>query len=481
MKQVKFNDYNLQEEILKSLDLLGYDYLTEVQQETIDKALEGKDIVCKSETGSGKTLAFAVPISNKIIWEESEPQALILTPTRELAMQISKEFFNVGRLKRLSVVEVFGKSPFYNQEMELKQKTHVVVGTPGRVIDHIERGTLEVSNIKYLVIDESDEMLNMGFLDQVETIINKMPKNKQTMLFSATMPEDVEKLCFRYLQKPEYIEIDSSDNVLDRIIEESYIVDKDLKLKLLNEILIVENPDRAVMFCNTREEVDSLFEFLDEKKYSVDKIHGGMEQIERTRAMNRYKKGDFRYLIATDVASRGIDVDDITHVINYDIPRESEIYVHRIGRTARVDKKGKAITLYSVYEDKYIKQIENDLNTRIQKKERPSKNEVERNYNSFIDKMNKNPKATKNIAKELNEDIFKIHISSGKKNKMRPGDIVGAICSIDGVSAEDIGIINIIDTASFVEILNNKGNKVLTALQKTPIKGKMRTVSKARA
>ena len=197
--------------------------------------------------------------------------------------------------------------------------------------------------------------------------------------------------------------------------------------------------------------------------------------------MNRYKKGKYRYLIATDVASRGIDVDDITHVINYDIPRESDLYIHRIGRTARVDKKGKAITLYHYYERKYFTQIENDLDTTIIKKEHPSRKQIDENYKDFMDKMKKSPAPTKNIAKELNEDIFKIHISSGKKNKMRPGDIVGAICSIDGVNSEDIGIINIIDTASFVEILNNKGKLVLKALQKSPIKGKMRTVSKAKA
>lgn len=481
METKKFRDYKLQEEILKALDLLGYETLTKVQVKTMGKAIDGKDIVCKSETGSGKTLAFAVPILNKIVWEESEPQALILTPTRELAMQISKEFFNVGRLKRISVVEVYGKSPFYNQQMELKQKTHVVVGTPGRIIDHIEKGTLDISNIKYLVIDESDEMLNMGFLDQVETIINKVPKEKQAMLFSATMPEDVEKLCYRYLKNPEYIEIESSDNVLDRIIEESYVLDKESKLDALNKILIRENPNRAVIFCNTREEVDSVYDFLKEKKYSIEKIHGGMDQSERTKSMNSYKKGKYRYLIATDVASRGIDVDDITHVINYDIPREPEIYTHRIGRTARVDKKGKAISLYHYYERKYFAQIENDLNTIITKKTLPNKNEIDQNYNNFMEKMKTSPDPTKNIAKELNKDIFKIHISSGKKNKMRPGDIVGAICSIDGVNAEDIGIINIIDTASFVEILNDKGKIVLKALQKSPIKGKMRTVSKAKA
>jgi len=345
MTKISFKEYKLSEEILKSVDILKFKSPTIVQQKVIPIALEERDIVVKSQTGSGKTAAFAIPICELVNWEENKPQALVLTPTRELAVQVREDFFNIGRFKRLKVAAVYGKAPFYNQERELKQKTHIVVGTPGRTIDHIKEGNFTTDNIKYLVLDEADEMLSMGFLGQVEEIISALPAKRVTMLFSATMPEDIEFLCSEYMKDPEYVEIQSESLTVDRIGQEGYMVDEDDKIDLLKDITIVENPDSCIIFCNTREKVDEVYAELNRANYTSDKIHGGMEQKDRMKVMDDFKHGYFRYLVATDVAARGIDVDNITHVINYDIPDDAESYIHRIGRTGRIGNLGMAVTI----------------------------------------------------------------------------------------------------------------------------------------
>ena len=479
MTKISFKEYNLSEEILKSVDILKFKSPTIVQQKVIPIALKENDIVVKSQTGSGKTAAFAIPICELVNWEENKPQALVLTPTRELAVQVREDFFNIGRFKRLKVAAVYGKAPFYNQERELKQKTHVVVGTPGRTIDHIESGTLDLSEIRYLVIDEADEMLNMGFIEQIETIIDHLPKNRTTMLFSATMPEDIEFLCSKYMKNPEYVEIKSESLTVDRIEQEGYIVDEEYKVELLKDITIVENPDSCIIFCNTREKVDEVYAELSRANYTSDKIHGGMEQKDRMKVMEDFKHGYFRYLVATDVAARGIDVDNITHVINYDIPRETESYVHRIGRTGRKGKSGKAITFISERETRFLDDIIEYIGRDIILKERPENNIVKSLRNDFFEKMSFKPEIKESKGDELNKEIMKIHINAGKKTKMRAVDIVGTLCNIEGMTADDIGIINILDISTFVEILNNKGEMVLKKLQTTPIKGRMRNVNKA--
>ncbi len=474
-----FKDYKLSEDILKSIDLLNYKEPTEVQKKVIPLALEAKDIVVKSQTGSGKTGAFAIPICQMIDWEENKPQALILTPTRELAMQVREDFFNIGRFKRLKIVSVYGRSPFYNQERALKQKAHVVVATTGRIKDHIDRGTIDISMIKYLVIDEADEMFNMGFLQQVEDIINLLPKERMTMLFSATLAKDIEDLSKEYMKDPKYIEIEDESAIEDKIDQWGYRVEEKEKIGLLKDITIVENPDSCIIFANTRERVDEIFEELGLENYTCDKIHGGMEQRDRTKVMDDFRSGYFRYLIATDVAARGIDIDNITHIINYDVPLESESYVHRIGRTGRIDKTGRAITLISNRDARILRDIEEYIDMEIPIEERPLKEEVEKLEVLFKEKMSKRPEVKESKTEELNKDIMKIHINAGRKTKMRPVDIVGTLCNLDGMTADDIGIINILDISSFVEILNGKGEMVLDQLQTTTIKGRLRNVNKA--
>ena len=479
MVEASFNGYQLSNELLKAISLLNFHRPTSVQEQVIPAVLKQKDIIIKSQTGSGKTAAFAIPICELVDREENKPQALVIVPTRELAIQVKEDIFNIGRFKRLKVAAVYGKSPLNYQIKELKQKTHVVVGTPGRIIDHIERGSLDISIIKYLVIDEADKMLTMGFIEQIETIITRLSKERVTMLLSATMPSDIEVLCEKYLKAPLRIEVEEQTTVTDRITQARYTVVQQEKLKLLNDIMIVENPDSCIIFCNTKQKVDQVYQGLRSLKYTCEKIHGGMEQRDRLNVMNDFKLGAFRYLVATDVAARGIDIDDISLVVNYDIPLDSESYVHRIGRTGRKDRQGRAITFVTPFEDKFLKEIEHYIGEEILLKEKPASETVNQLKPEFIEKINTEPEIKETKGAGLSKEIMKLHINAGKKTKMRPVDIVGTLCSIKGMTAADIGIINIRDISTFVEVLNNKGELVLKALQKTPIKGRVRKVSKA--
>jgi ATP-dependent RNA helicase DeaD len=479
MIKANFNDYQLSSELLKAISMLHYKSPTKVQEQVIPAVLEQKDIIVKSQTGSGKTAAFAIPICELVDWDENKPQALVIVPTRELAIQVKEDIFNIGRFKRLKVSAIFGKSPFYNQEKELKQKTHVVVGTPGRIIDHIERGTFDTSKIKYLVIDEADEMLNMGFIEQIETIITSLSKERVTVLLSATMPRDIDVLCNKYMKEPIHAEIEEQNSTADRIYQERYTVDERDKIKLLRDITIVENPDSCIIFCNTKQKVDEVYNELANLKYTCEKIHGGMEQRDRLRVMNDFKQGYFRYLVATDVAARGIDIDNISLVINYDIPQDRESYVHRIGRTGRISREGRAITFVTKNESKFLHEIHQYIGKEIPLKERPEKETVNHSKQEFAEKINTAPEIKETKGAQLNKEIMKLHINAGKKTKMRAVDIVGTLCNIKGMTAEDIGIINIVDVSTFVEILNNKGELVFKELQRTPIKGRLRKVSKA--
>lgn len=468
----KFEKFKLSKEIMKSLDVLEYKEPTGVQEKVIPEVLFNKDLIVKSQTGTGKTGAFVIPLCEKVKWEENDPQVLILSPTRELAIQIGEDVKNIGRYKRIKGVSVYGKSPFKDQAQELKGKTHIVIGTPGRVLDHIDRGTFNTSNIKYLVIDEADEMLNMGFIRQVEGVIRRIPKKRVTMLFSATIPEEIQELCSKHLNRPVNIEVESNGLVVDRIENILFRVKGEEKLKYLRMLLAKEKPETAVIFCRTKENVDVEYDYLNSLGYSVDKIHGGMLQKDRISTMERFKKGDFRILVATDIASRGIDVEGITHVINIDVPLEKESYVHRIGRTARAGKSGKAITFVTPYEDRFLNDIEEYIGFKISQKNLREIALDERLLESEESVLKKKAKKKDSKGKNINKEITKLYFNGGKKKKIRAVDFVGTISNIDGVSAEDIGIIEIGDMGSYVEILNGKGKIVLDKLRDSTIKGK---------
>ncbi|AWK51893.1 RNA helicase [Clostridium beijerinckii] len=475
----EFSKFKIGEELLKSIEGLGYSSPSEVQEKVIPEILKDNDVIVKSQTGSGKTAAFGIPLCEKIDWDENSPQVLVLTPTRELAVQVSEDISNIGRFKRIKAVAVFGKEPISDQIRKLKQKTHIVVGTPGRVFDHIDKGSLDLSKIKYFVIDEADEMLNMGFIEQVESIIKRLPRKKVTMLFSATMPDEIKGLSQKHMNKPVDISIESQKLITDNIEHSLYYVNYEKKLENLNSILIHEKPETAIIFARTQENVDKIFDNLKNRHYSVNKIHGGMLQKERLSTMESYKRGDFRLLVATDVAARGIDIDGITHVINFELPVEKEAYVHRIGRTGRAGAKGKAISFCVKEKDNLLSQIEELIGFKIPICYIPGKEQIEKESIESIEILQSKPKIKKEKAKIINTNITKIYLNGGKKKKLRAGDIVGAICKIDGVSADDIGIIDVQDSVSYVDILNGKGKKVIEELKNMTIKGKKINIEKA--
>lgn len=475
----KFHNYKISKDILKALHGLGYDIPTEVQDRVISPALEKKDMIVKAQTGSGKTAAYAVPVCEFIEWLENKPQALILTPTRELAVQVKEDFINIGRFKRIKAAAVYGGHPFSNEKTELKQKTHVVTGTPGRIMDHIRKGTLPLEKIGFLIIDEADRMLDMGFIQQVEEIIRKLPKERVTMLFSATMPEEVKKISLDYMKEPVSIDVSGDTITIDTIHHFLYMTSEEDKFHLLTDVMTMEQADSCIIFCSTKDRVDMVYERLNDLGYSCDKIHGGMEQQDRLSAMKDFKRGKYRYLIATDVAARGIDAENISLVLNYDIPLDTENYVHRTGRTGRAGQKGRAISFVTFAQTKYLQDIEALIGFKIEEAVKPSKEEVASHKPIFDKKMNTAPPIKKIKSDQLNKGIMKLRFNGGKKKKLRATNFVGVISNLEGVTAEDIGIITIQDTLTYVEILNGKGPLVLNAMKNTTICGKLLKVGKA--
>jgi ATP-dependent RNA helicase DeaD len=473
----KFHNYIISEDIAKALNGLEYDIPTEVQARVIPAALQKNNLIVKAQTGSGKTAAYAIPICEFIEWLENKPQALILTPTRELAVQVKEDFTNIGRFKRIKAAAIYGGHPFSIERAELKQKTHVVVGTPGRVLDHIKKGTLPLSKINLLVIDEADRMLDMGFIEQVEAIMKELSEERMTMLFSATMSDEVKRLSSNYMRNPINIDVSEAGIVTADINHALYITGEEDKFDLLTDVMIVENPDSCIIFCSTKDQVDLVCKRLNDLGYPCNKMHGGMEQDDRLSAIKRFKRGEYRYLIATDVAARGIDIENISLVINYDLPLDEENYVHRTGRTGRAGQKGNAISFVVPTQTRYLQDIEELIGFKIQERTKPSKEKVANQKPFFDKKMNTVPKIKKMKSDQLNKDIMKLRFNGGKKKKLRATNFVGVISNLDGVKAEDIGIITIQDTLTYIEILNGKGPLVLEAMKHTMICGKQLKVS----
>jgi superfamily II DNA/RNA helicase len=363
------------------------------------------------------------------------------------------------------------------QKRELRQRVHVIVGTPGRTFDHIERKNINLDEIKYLIIDEADKMLDMGFLEQVKSIVEMLPENRVTMVFSATMPMQIQEVCSNYMRNPVMLEVESSNPTTEKIHQLWYEVEEVDKFRLIKKIIVTDRPDSCIMFCNTREKVETLLEKLKNEGYFCRGLHGGMEQRDRLQTIRGFKRGEFQFLIATDVAARGIHVDDISLVINYDMPIDNESYVHRIGRTGRAGSGGRAISLVTSFDRRALAEIEEFVQYKIPKHEIPTIAEVEQGKVVFENNKTE-PKRKTDVTEKLNQDIDRIRINAGKKTKMRPGDILGAIANIKGVNAADIGIIDVQETCSYVEILGGKGDLVMHALQTAKIKGKTHTLKK---
>ena len=340
-----WDDLGLHPDVKLALDEMGYFAPTAVQATVYKPVSDGKDLLVQSRTGTGKTTAFGLPTISKIVPIQRTPQALILTPTRELALQVARELTQIAKHRNLSIETLYGGAPIGKQIEQLKNGVHVVVGTPGRVLDHIGRRTLDCSTIQTFILDECDEMLSMGFLEDIERVVSNLPEKKQTLLFSATMPDEVTRYSRRHMVAPEQISLSRDSISVAEIHHAYYIVSGLARGRDLLKIIFAENPSAAIIFCNTRGETTSVAKFLQKQGLDAEPLSSDLSQADRERVMGRMKKHDLRFLCATDVAARGIDISDLSHVINYSVPESPEVYVHRTGRTGRAGKKGTALSL----------------------------------------------------------------------------------------------------------------------------------------
>lgn len=443
------------EEIKHALKVMGYNELMPIQEKVIPKLLNDRDIIVKAKTGSGKTAAFAIPLCEQIDWNINEPQAIVLACTRELAMQIQQEISNIGKFKKIKAALVIGKENMDYQRAALKQKCHIVVATPGRLYDHILQENIDLSKVKYVIIDEADYMLDMGFCEQVEQILKQLPQQHITALFSATYPEKVQSLIQNYTQNAEWVEIEDAADIAH------YYIETENRWHTLLYLLTDIRIDSAIIFCNQQEDVDKIYRSF--QKYDIDvlRIHGGMLQKQRISNMEAFKKGKSRLLIASDVAARGIDVEKVSHIIHYDMPKSSKEYTHRCGRSGRINQNGISILL--VNNEKMLTDLQK-LYT-IQKLTIHESGKYKLSYlNEAVNKTNK--------SSQWAEDVCKLYFSVGKSKKIRTIDIVGSLCSIEGITQADIGVINVLNHMSYVEILNGKQQLIIEAFQHKTIKNK---------
>jgi len=384
-----FSGLGISAEMLKAIDHLGFEQASPIQAEAIPALMTGRDVVGQSQTGSGKTLAFAVPAVEKVDAQNRAVQVLILCPTRELAVQVAEEVHKLAVFKRgVQALPIYGGQSYERQFFGLKRGPQIVIGTPGRVMDHMRRGTLRFDKIKMAVLDEADVMLNMGFRDDIEEILKAVPAERQTVFFCATMPRSILDLIQPFSRDPQNIRIEQKALTVPTIEQVYYEVDRRFKIELLTRLIDIHDLKLGIIFCNTKRMVDDLVDHLNAQGYSADRLHGDMSQAMRDRVMGKFRKSGLEFLVATDVAARGIDVDDVQVVFNYDLPYDVEDYVHRIGRTGRAGKSGRAISFVAGRELFQIQQIERYTRMKIQRMRAPSANEVEEaRTTAFLDKL----------------------------------------------------------------------------------------------
>jgi ATP-dependent RNA helicase DeaD len=384
-----FSELGLSAELLKAVDKLGFEQASPIQAAAIPVLMTGKDIVGQSQTGSGKTAAFGIPAVEKVDPNNRNVQVLILCPTRELAVQVSEEIHKLAFFKRgIFALPIYGGQSYERQFDGLRRGAQIVIGTPGRVMDHMRRGTLRLDTVKMVILDEADVMLNMGFREDIETILKDAPVERQTVFFSATMPKPIRDLIEKYSREPQAVKIEQKALTVSTIAQEYFEVDRRHKMELLTRLIDLYDLKLGIIFCNTKRMVDDLVDYLEAAGYQADRLHGDMTQNMRDRVMNKFRQSGLEFLVATDVAARGIDVDDIEVVFNYDLPYDPEDYVHRIGRTGRAGRSGRAFSLVPYRELFQIKNIERFTNQRIQRGKIPTVDEVaEAKENIFVEKL----------------------------------------------------------------------------------------------
>jgi len=556
-----FTTLGLSDTLIATLVALGYEEPTPVQRETIPLMLAGRDLLAQAATGTGKTAAFALPMIQQISADLERPPAdpkgprrtteegphrtasekdeprlvrksskrhntagVVLVPTRELAMQVSEAIHRYARGTGLTVVPLYGGSSMQQQIRALDRGADIVVATPGRALDHIRRKTLVLDAVRMLVLDEADEMLDMGFAEDIETILEETPETRQTTLFSATMPARILKIAARHLSKPQRVTIaheKTAAGKMPRVRQVAYIVRRAQKPAALDRILDMENPTSAIVFCRTRLEVDTLTETLNAHGYRAEALHGGMEQRQRDAVMNRVRSGKTDLLIATDVAARGLDIEQITHIVNYDVPAEPEGYIHRIGRTGRAGREGTAITLLEPRESRLLRSIEQltkqkievatvptvaDLKARRLELTRASIRErlvagdfddvrvVVESLAEEFDLLDVAAAAVKLAHQSTDGDQddeeieaptrptspTRLFIGAGRKAGIRPGDLVGAITGEAGVTSKSLGAIEIADNFSLVDVSEDVADQILKAMKGASLRGKKVTIRRDR-
>ncbi len=516
MENIKFEQMNLSPEICRAIEDMGFEEATPIQSQSISKIMQGKDIIGQSQTGTGKTAAFGIPCLEKIDSENKKLQALILCPTRELAIQVSEEFKKLVKYKEnIRIIPIYGGQPIERQIFALKKGAQVIIGTPGRVMDHMRRRTLKMETVKMVVLDEADEMLDMGFREDIEQILTKVTSEHQTVLFSATMPKEILDLTKKFQKEPSLIKVTRKELTIPSIEQVYFEVKEKNKLDAISRLVDLYDPGLSIIFCNTKKRVDELVEQLQARGYFAEGLHGDLKQPQRDRVMQKFRSRNIEILVATDVAARGIDVDDIDIVFNYDLPQDEEYYVHRVGRTGRAGKTGKAFTFVVGKELYKLKDIMKYTKAKIIQQRLPSINDIEEakinvfveklksviddnhltkyiniveeivddDYNSMdiaaaLLKMSLGDLSTNNVKDEDIEDtgsseesMARLFINVGRKDGIRPKDVLGAIAGETGIPGKVIGTIDIYDNYTFVEVPKEYAKEVLFRMKNNQIKG----------
>ncbi|GMB09920.1 ATP-dependent RNA helicase DeaD [Thermolongibacillus altinsuensis] len=407
---ITFRELGLSSELMKAISKMGFEEATPIQAATIPLSLQNRDVIGQAQTGTGKTAAFGIPLVEKIDMNNDAVQAIVIAPTRELAIQVSEELYKIGSTKRVRVLPIYGGQDIERQIRALKKHPHIIVGTPGRIIDHIQRKTLRLQHVHTVVLDEADEMLNMGFVDDIEAILGHVPRERQTLLFSATMPEPIRRIAERFMQNPELVRVKAKEMTVPNI-EQYYIeIQEKKKFDTLTRLLDIQSPELAIVFGRTKRRVDELAEALNLRGYAAEGIHGDLSQAKRLSVLRKFKEGSIDILVATDVAARGLDISGVTHVYNFDIPQDPESYVHRIGRTGRAGKTGIAITFVTPREIGQLHHIERTTKRKMERMKPPTLDEaLEGQQRAAIEKLlatieNNNLSFYKRAAEQLLEE-----------------------------------------------------------------------------
>jgi len=448
-----FSGLPLSASMLSNLKSLGYEQMTPIQAKSLPSLLEGKDLIGKARTGSGKTAAFGISLLHKLPPGRSYGvRALVLCPTRELATQVAKELRRLARFRdNTKIISICGGQPIGPQIGSLEHGADVVVGTPGRIQDHLRKRTLDINQVDTVVLDEADRMLEMGFKEEVSNILSHTPEKRQTLLFSATYPEGIQKLSSDFQQKPVQVEVESLHDS-SAIEQVCYQTHKEHKEEHLLRVLSYHRPASCVVFCSTRQQCQDLSQALYHAGHSARPLHGELDQKDRDRALALFSNGSTRILVATDVAARGLDVDDLAAVVNYDLPKDPQVYVHRIGRTGRAGKNGIAINLMTDKEQYKLDAIEEYQQQKLE--------------------VSPASAIPKNQAEPEKPEMMTICIASGRRNKIRPGDILGALTRDSALAGSDIGKIEIHDFLSYIAVRREHFKKALEHLNNGSVKGK---------